>query len=151
MPIRHLSFSLALLFASTLTLNARESDIVKYRQSMMKAMGTYVSAIGAISKGNVPFRNELAAHATSLRVISQALPAWFPAGTGPDKIRSEAKGEIWSKPAEFRSAAQKLAAETARLEQAAQKGDPQTISSTLDSIKKSCAGCHDHFRLKDDE
>lgn len=150
MPIRKPLFAaLLLLLVPSFSLQANETDIVKYRQSMMKAMGAYVGAISAIVKGNVPYKGQLASHAAALHTIGSSLPELFPAGTGPDKVRTEAKREVWSKQAEFRSKAAAMAQEAEKLEKLAGANDGAALAAQLDAVRKACASCHDAFRIED--
>lgn len=146
---RRATLSLLLVAFTSVSLNAGEADIVKYRQSLMKAMGAYMSAIGAIAKGTVPFRTELAAHAAAVKDIAHAIPALFPAGTRPEKVKSGALPTVWSKPEEFRAATKKLESESARMQQLAGNPDAKSMATQFEAMKKACSSCHDTFRVKD--
>ena len=48
------------------------SDLVKYRQTVMKAMGAHMTAMALVVKKQISDRSQLAAHATALRDLSGA-------------------------------------------------------------------------------
>src|SRR5258707_13779057 len=99
------------------------SDIVKYRQSVMKAMAAHMTAMSLVVKKQVGDRSQLAAHAAALRDLSGGIPVFFPRGTSPDKVRTAAKNEVWQRLPEFNAAAGKLQRESAMLAEAAKRGD----------------------------
>jgi cytochrome c556 len=132
------------------SVNAGEVDIVKYRQSLMKAMGSYANALNAIGKGSVPFKNDVGTHAQAIRDIAHQLPALFPAGTGPDKAPTDALPTVWTKTAQFAAAAKKLETEASRLQQLAKTSNTKAIAAQVDAVKHACGACHDSFRMHDD-
>ena len=69
-------------------------QVVKYRKSVMKAQLAHFQAIKAIVRGKVGFTGQLANHAMALELTGRGLTDLFPAGTGPDKMKTRAKPEI---------------------------------------------------------
>ena len=75
---------------------------------------------------------------------------WFPAGSGTEAHpKTRAKGEIWSKPAEFEAAQKSLASEAAKFETLAQGSDMTALRAQFRVLGRACKGCHDSFRIPD--
>ncbi|MGN6183977.1 MAG: c-type cytochrome [Thermoanaerobaculia bacterium] len=140
-------FLCALLF-SAVSLNAGEADVVKYRQALMKSMAGYMNAMTSITKG-APFKSDLASHAAAVKELARQMPSMFTAGTSPDKVATDALPEVWTKPAQFKAAAQKLETEAGKMQQLAKTNDMKAIATQLDAMKKACGACHDTFRAKE--
>ena len=125
------------------------ADVVKYRQSVMKAMGAHMTAMSLVVKKQVSDRSQLAAHAAAVRDLSGGIPSFFPRATSPDKTRTAAKNEIWQHLPEFNAAAGKLQRESATLADAAKRGDASAFDAQFENVANACAACHRTFRLKD--
>jgi len=147
MRLRHAV--LATLLFTTVSLNAGDADVVKYRQTMMKAMGSTMNAISGIAKGTVPFRDQLATNARIVKDLAHAMPSWFPASTSSDKVVTDAMPAVWTKKSEFAAAAKVLENEAARMEQLAKTNDAKAIAAQFDAMKKACGSCHDTFRMQE--
>jgi cytochrome c556 len=127
------------------------SDIVKYRQSVMKAMAAHMTSMSLVVKKQVSDRSQLAAHAMALRDLSGGLPKFFPRGTGSDKTKTAAKNEIWQRFPEFESAFQKLQRESNALAEGAKRGDANAFDAQFENVANTCAACHRTFRVKDSD
>jgi len=125
------------------------ANVVKYRQSVMKAMGAHMTAMSLAVKKQISDRSQLAAHAASVRDLSGGLPAFFPRGTGSDKTKTAAKNEVWQRAAEFSASAAKLQRESAALTDAAKRGDAKAFDAQFENVSNACAACHRTFRVKD--
>ena len=64
--------------------------------------------------------------------------------------RREAKEAIWDDPAKFEQAANAARDATAAFATAAAGGDKAKIAEAHKKVGKSCKGCHEDFRQKDD-
>jgi cytochrome c556 len=127
------------------------ADIVKYRQSVMKAMAAHMTSMSLIVKKQISDRSQLAAHAAALRDLSGNLPKFFPRGTGSDKTKTAAKNEVWQRFAEFEEASLKLQRESNTLADAAKRGDGKSFDAQFENVANTCAGCHHTFRVKDSD
>ena len=149
------AFSLALV-ASTLALSlpaaaqfAKPDDAAKYRQSAMFIMVQNAGRIGAMVQGKVPFDAKVAADSAATLEFVSRLP-WGAYGEGTDKVTipSRAKPEIWTDKAKFTEFAEKLQAETTKLNAAAKTGNLDNIKAAMGGVGSTCNGCHDAFRSK---
>ena len=135
----------ALLF---LAADAPEA-IVKYRQTTMKSMGAHMSAMSQVVKHQISSRADLVAHAEAIHGVSKSLADFFPAGTGPDKLKTEAKPAIWEQMPEFRKDAEALEHESAKLAELAKKGDAKAFDDQFKVVGGTCNDCHESFRVHD--
>ena len=120
--------------------------LMKERHKNYERIGDAMKAISRELKGQSP---DLAAVRQNAGTIAQLAPQvkdWFPAGTGPDVGKTEARAEIWQKPEDF-------AAKTRDFERAAQQFDTAAKGNDLAAIRaaqaylgKSCKACHDLYR-----
>lgn len=123
--------------------------LVSYRKTVMGSMGSHMKAAGMIARGDVARPQDLPAHAHALQAAGAEMTALFPAGTGSDTQRTEAKADVWARPAEFQAAVAAYQSATADLVTAADAGDLAAVSEALGKVGRTCGGCHDGFKIKD--
>jgi cytochrome c556 len=120
--------------------------VVKYRQTTMKSLGAHMAAMSMMVKKQVSDRGLAAAHAESVHAISRGLADLFPRA---ERVRSGARPEIWSKPKEFRAAADQLETESAKLSTLAARRDWSAFDTQFARVAAACDGCHKSFRVRD--
>jgi cytochrome c556 len=126
-------------------------QIIDDRQRNLRDMGAAYKAITDELKRSKPNVLEIAHYASSLQEIAASQQQWFPAGSGPESgVKTAAKPEIWSQPAEFAKWEQDLSAAIALLVKAAAGQDIEILRHQHEQVGKACAGCHKIFRAKDD-
>jgi cytochrome c556 len=123
--------------------------IVKYRQASMKALGQHMTACSLVVKHEIASRADLAAHAAAIAETSKNLPQWFPAGTGSDRVRTDAKPDIWRRRKDFEASAARLQREAAKLAAIARTSDAKAFDAQFKVVGESCNQCHDAFRVHD--
>jgi cytochrome c556 len=128
---------------------AKPESVVKYRQAVMKGMGSNLKEIGLIVKGEVPRPQDLVPHATAMHDAAIMLPDLWTADTAPDKQKTDAKPEIWTDSAKFSAAITAYSDATAKLLELAKAGDQAGVAAQYDAIGKTCGDCHDAFRVDD--
>ena len=123
-------------------------NVIKYRQTTMKAIGAHMGAIVAVIKGEVPFADQVATHARAIHGMAKHLHTLFPEGTGPEAGETRALPAIWEQGEKFREAVGRLQAESAKLaEIAANGGDLAAVGAQVGALgKNGCGGCHKPFR-----
>jgi cytochrome c556 len=127
-----------------------EASVENPRTAKFKAIAKANKAIGEELKKDGPAIDTIATNARALDDLAKELPGWFPGTSGPEAgMKSEAKSEIWQKPAEFKAAADKFAAATALLQAAAASGDIAQVKAASAGVGPTCKGCHETFRAKD--
>ena len=143
---------IALLLVFTLpALGADQAvDLVKYRQTVMKAMSAHMKAVSMIATKQIGNRSQLAGHAAAVHSMAVGLTTFFPKSTGPDKIYSESRPAIWQRWTEFEAAAKTLERDSANLVAAAKGKDDRALAAAVDTTNKACGGCHKQFREEHD-
>ena len=122
---------------------------VKYRQSVMKAIGGHMGSIAAVVKGEVSHGAHVANHARGIKDMSLIVPDIFPSNsTYDDYDKTNALPEIWKEPAKFKKAIEGFQQAAAKFAQVAESGDQGAIAAGLGQLGKSCGGCHKPFRHK---
>jgi len=125
----------------------KTEDAIKYRKSALFVMGQHFGRIGAVVKGERPYNKEELAWNAGVAEQMSILP-WDGFVAGSDKGKTDAKPEIWSDAAKFKSAAEKMQKEMSKLAQIAKGGDLNAIKAQFGATGKACKGCHDDFRKK---
>ncbi|MEQ1752548.1 MAG: cytochrome c [Micropepsaceae bacterium] len=86
-------------------------------------------------------------HLAKAIAFAESIPSKFPKGTGVGDAgvtKSRALQDIWSKPADFKAAADALAKALKGASDAV--GDATKFEAAFGDVKKSCGGCHTPFR-----
>jgi cytochrome c556 len=125
----------------------KPEDAIKYRQSAFFIMGQSFGPLAAMAKGDRPYDKEVAIKNATIVEFMSKLP-WDRFGPGTDMGNTKAKPEIWENMDDFKSKAEKMQVETAKLLLAAQTGDPATLKTQVGETGKACKACHDNFRNK---
>lgn len=119
------------------------------RQANFKDISKANKEVKAALEEAAPDFEAIAAAATAANTGAAKITGFFPAGSGPESgEETEALATIWSKPEEFKAAADKLVTSSAALAAAAKAKDAETVKSAAADMGGSCKGCHDTFRLK---
>jgi cytochrome c556 len=126
---------------------AAPADVVKYRQSVMKALGGHLRALGPLAAKKVNFPRHAELHARSVAELARLLGELFPAGTGPSATPTEAKEEVWKDGKKFAAAVADMQEKAEALAKAA-TGDAAGLKGALEAAGESCGGCHKPFRAK---
>ena len=127
---------------------AKPEDAVKYRKSAFSVMGTHFSRLGAMANGKVAFDAKAAADNAAVVNSLVKLP-WAAFGPGTDKAGdTKAKPEVWTEQAKYKESADKLVAESAKLEAAAKTGNLDALKTAFSATAETCKSCHDSFRNK---
>lgn len=87
--------------------------------------------------------------AGTINELAPQAATWFPAGTGPDVGKTDAKAEIWQQRADFDSGMKNFAAAAAAFHQAAQGNDVEAMKAAHGKLGGTCKACHDKFREKE--
>ena len=144
-----LSAGLALSLAGQGLAADSPENLVKYRQSVMKAIGGHTGAIAAVVKGEVSFGAHVANHARGIKDMSLIVPDIFPPNSGPmDYADTGALPAIWEQQAKFKEAITAFQSAAAKFAEIAEGGDRQAIAAGLGALGNACGGCHKPFRQK---
>jgi cytochrome c556 len=134
----------------------KPEDAIRARQSIMRVTALNFGALGKMGSGDAPFNKDVfQANAARLEAVWGMNPAqFFLPGTDKPvagaKIASftDAKAEIWSKPADFKAAYERATQRVKGLADAAKGGDEKAMRAAAGELGKGCKACHDDFRSK---
>ena len=145
--------TLLLVLTSLLALGACSGDakdthpdqLVTKRKAIFKQFTKTLEPMGMVARGRKDYNpREFNINALELQKLTSQPWALFTADSNyPPTL---AKPAVWEKPAEFKLAQDKFQATIAGLVQASQGSDLDSIKTAVDSVQKSCKGCHDQFR-----
>lgn len=128
--------------------SAGPAETVKYRQTMMKAIGAHMGAITMVVKGEVAFgAQHVAANAEGLEASAKLIADAFKEKSG-DAGPTAAKANVWTEWQSFADKAKALETESAKLVAIAKKGDMTAIGEQVKAVGGACGGCHETFREK---
>ncbi|GAB4348808.1 MAG: cytochrome c [Gammaproteobacteria bacterium] len=143
-----LGLGMVLSLAVAGTAIADSEGVIKYRQGVMKSLAGHMGAMAMIVRGKVDYGANLGEHARGLHALTRMVPALFPEGS--DFGETGALPEIWKKPDDFRSKAEAAEQAAARLAEVAASGDRSAVGAAFKEVGKSCKGCHESYREKND-
>lgn len=123
----------------------KPEDAIKYRKAAMTVMSTHFGRIGAMASERAPFDAKVAAENAAIVESMSKLP-WAGFVAGSDKGQTQAKPEIWTDGAKFKSASEDMMASVAQLNAAAKTGNLDNLKKAFGDSAKSCKACHDNFR-----
>jgi cytochrome c556 len=122
------------------------------RHENFKQQGATFKAIRDELKKDAPNMALITTSAAKLKSSSDALPSWFPAGSGPEsKYETDAKPEVWTDPVRFAAAVKRLQVETAKFQTIAASGDLAAIKGQVQAVGGACKNCHDSFRVPEEK
>lgn len=123
----------------------KPEDAVKYRKAAMTIMASHAGRLGAMANGRVPFDAKAAADSAAILETMSKLP-WEAFGPGTDKGETRALPAIWTEQAKFKEGADRLQAETAKLNAAAKTGSLDAVKTAFGGVGQSCKACHDNYQ-----
>ena len=120
--------------------------MMKERHENYEKIGDAMKVISRELKAESSNLSQVRPQAAIINQLAPQVPSWFPAGTGPDVGKTEARADIWTKPEDFAAKAQEFRVAAASFNTAAQGADLGAIRSAHGDLGKSCKGCHDLYR-----
>jgi cytochrome c556 len=120
--------------------------LMEERHKGYEKIGGAMRSISKQLKGGEPNLAQVRTGAATIAELAPKVPGWFPAGTGPDVGKTEARAEIWLKPEDFAAKAQDFQQAALTFNTAAGGSDLAAIRSAHANLGKSCKGCHDLYR-----
>ena len=143
------AFALGLsVFSTNFDAQAQDPAVenaIKYRQSVMKAVGGNMGAMVGIMKG-AGDKTNLAVHAEAMADLSKIAQTLFPAGS--DFGETAALPVIWEKTDDFAAAIKKFQDAAGVVAEAAKGGDMAAFGAAFNGLGESCKNCHENFREK---
>jgi cytochrome c556 len=130
---------------------AAPADQVHTRVDGFRELGAAFKAVNDGLRSPTPQTVLIQMSARQIRNAATAMRSWFPAGSGPESgVKTAAKPDIWTRPADFRRAQDAFAAQAAAFQAAANGGNVDAIRIATRNLGATCKGCHDQFRVPKD-
>ncbi len=148
--MKKLTLAALLLVAPTAIAADTPEDTVAYRELVMEGLSKHMKASSMIAKNQIARPDDLKTHAEGVLAYAKLIKGLFPDGTGPDKVKSESKPEIWTDRATFDKAADDLVVKAEAWVKAAQGGDMAQTLGAMGGVGKACGACHDDFKVDED-
>jgi cytochrome c556 len=120
--------------------------LMKQRHEDYEKIGDAMKSISRELKGDSPDLGKVRAGAATIAQLAPQVSTWFPAGTGPDVGKTEARAAIWEKPEDFAAKSEDFKKAAVEFQAAARGTDLAAIRSAQANLGKSCKGCHDLYR-----
>jgi cytochrome c556 len=120
--------------------------LMEQRHENYEKIGDSMKLISRELKADSPNLDRVRTGAATINQLAPQVPTWFPAGTGPDVGKTEARAEIWQKPDDFAAKAKALREAASSFNAAAQGNDLAAIRSAHANLGKTCKACHDLYR-----
>ena len=136
---------LAMLVATPLF--AAAQDVVNTRVAGLRQLGAAFKNVNDELKSGTPQPMVLQISARQIRDAAKAQYGWFPAGSGPQAgVKTRAKPEIWTQPAQFKAAQDNLSAQADAFAKVVAGGDTTAIAAQAKQLGAACGACHHQFR-----
>jgi len=134
-------------FALPAAAQVKPDVLVKQRQAKMTLQAKYVGPLAAMAQGKIPYNAEVVKHnAAFLEALSQM--AWDGFDASTQGVKSQALPAIWKEPGKFKEAQERNERAAAELVAATKGGDEAKVKAAIGAYGKTCGGCHEDFREK---
>ena len=140
----------AVLALASAVLAADVAAQIKARHDFFHEIGHAMKSSADEMKSGTPSITNLQKYATAIDSLAPKISTLFPAGSGPESgMKTGAKAEIWTKPAEFSQDEKDFVAAAHNYALAAQSGDINATNAARMAVGKTCKTCHDAFRAEE--
>ena len=121
------------------------------RHANFEKLGAAFKGLNDELRKSNPNAATVQAHTRTMSTLTNALPTWFPRGSGVEaRPKSEAKANIWTDAAGFSAKASAAQVQVSRLNQVALKGDMDAVKAQVRATGAACKACHDVYRQQKD-
>ena len=149
------SFSKAALLCAGLLMQvifvgpvAAQQAIIDERQAGFKDMGAAMKTLRDELKSDEPNTAAMTAAAEQMAALAAKIPAWFPAGSGPESgLDTDARDYIWTNKEKFDRITDEVISATKAMVPLTTGGDLSALKKQLLVVRDSCSSCHDSYRV----
>jgi cytochrome c556 len=135
----------ATLVASGFAAAQAPADPIAARHQQFRRLGAAFKSVNDELRAGSPDVTVIRTHAQTIASLSQALPSWFPPGSGPrEGVRTRAKPEIWTNAAQFAERVRQFQASAQGLSGAG--SDVAVLRTRARALGAECGRCHAAFR-----
>jgi cytochrome c556 len=138
--------ALAAGYAAAAFSQAKPETLVKQRKAAMTMQGKYFyGSLNPMAQGKIPFDASIAARNAGYLEVLTKLPWDGFAESTKDQKDTGALPAIWTEPAKFKAAQDRLHTAVAALVAATKGGNEATVKAAIGDLGKACGNCHDNF------
>jgi cytochrome c556 len=132
-------------YAAAAFSQAKPETLVKQRQAAMTMQGKYFyGSLNPMAQGKIPYDAAVAARNAGYLAVLTQLP-WDGFAESTKGVNSGALPAIWTEPAKFKAAQDRLHTAVAALVAATKGGNEATVKAAIGDLGKACGNCHDNF------
>ncbi|MAI05933.1 MAG: hypothetical protein CBC47_02195 [Alphaproteobacteria bacterium TMED87] len=131
------------LFSFSGVVQSKDSDVIKYRQNLMKSLQYHAGALGSIMRKKVEFTDNFAYHADAIEAISRSAQNAFK----PKVIGGTSSPDIWTNWEDFNQKFFNLANSASEVAKIARAEGVDKASKQVSSLFV-CKSCHDIYRIE---
>ena len=121
--------------------------LVKQRQAAMTLQGKYFGPLAGMAQGKLPYDANIVQRNAGYLDVLDRMP-WDGFDPSTKNVKSAALPAIWSEPAKFKEAQERLQSEVSRLVSVSKGGDEGAVKAQIGAVGKACGNCHENFREK---
>lgn len=125
------------------------AEIMKARHENFETIGKNFKAISDELKAGTPASEKAVEAINTISTTAEGIDTWFPAGSGPEAGKTEAKAVIWEQPDDFAEKITNFKTALADLKAAGDAGDGELIAANFKTVGGTCKACHDTYREED--
>lgn len=144
-----LALALGAGVAQSALAQVKPETLVKQRQAAMTLQGKYFGPLAGMAQGKVPYNADTVAFNAALLDALSRMP-WdgFAPASKDATVKNAALPAIWSEPAKFKQAQDNFHKAVAALVAVSRGGDEASQKAAIGGVGKTCGGCHQDFREK---
>lgn len=139
--------AIGLVVSATAAAQAKPEQLVKQRQAAMTLQGKYFGPLGAMAQGKAPYNAELVRRNAAFLDVLAKMP-WDGFAASTKDVKSATLPAAYTDTAKFKEAQDRLESEISKLVSVSKSGDEAAVKAQLGAVGKSCGGCHENFREK---
>ncbi|TAK65524.1 MAG: cytochrome c [Betaproteobacteria bacterium] len=138
---------MGLVISATAAAQAKPEQLVKQRQAAMTLQGKYFGPLGAMAQGKAPYNAELVRQNAAFLEVLAKMP-WDGFAASTKDVKSATLPAAYTDTAKFKEAQDRSQSEISKLVSVSKSGDEAAVKAQLGAVGKSCGGCHENFREK---
>ena len=138
---------MGLVISATAAAQAKPEQLVKQRQAAMTLQGKYFGPLGAMAQGKAPYNAELVRQNAAFLEVLAKMP-WDGFAASTKDVKSATLPAAYTDTAKFKEAQDRAQSEISKLVSVSKSGDEAAVKAQLGAVGKSCGGCHENFREK---
>jgi cytochrome c556 len=133
-------------YATAALAQAKPETLVKQRKAAMTMQGKYFyGSLNPMAQGKIPYDASVAARNAGYLEVLTKMPWDGFAESTKDQKDTGALPAVWSEPAKFKQAQDRLQTAVANLVAATKGGNEAAVKAAIGDLGKACGGCHDNF------